>query len=66
MIEVMFSFVHDDVRQAVADQLEIELDDLELLDHSETSYTFRQVSTRRTHTAEVVVGPEGPVITVIV
>ncbi len=61
----MFNFVQDDVRQAVADHLEVDLEDLELIDNSQTSYTFRQVSTRQTHVAEVVVGPEGPAITVV-
>jgi hypothetical protein len=52
-----------EVQQFVADQLGVELDDLVLIADSDTSYSFRQKSTDQELTAQVAVGPEGPVVT---
>lgn len=55
---------HDNIKQSVADHLEVEVDDLEVIENTESAYTFRQASTGEIHTAQVSVGPEGPVVTV--
>lgn len=56
---------HLETLQLIADHLEIELDDLEFVDRTATSCTFLQRSTGETHTAEIAVGPEGPVVSVV-
>ena len=60
----MANDAHEDVQRAVADHLEAGPDDLELIERTDTTYTFRQLSSGTTHTAHVDVGPEGPVVTV--
>jgi hypothetical protein len=55
---------HDDVQRAVADHLEVGPDDLELIERTDTTYAFRQLSSGTTRTAHVELGPEGPVVTV--
>lgn len=54
----------DDIKNAVADHLEVEPEDLLLVRSVDSSFTFRQPSTGQTHEAIVEVGPEGPVVTV--
>jgi len=51
-----------DAQQLVADHLGVELEDLVLIANTDTSYTFRQKSTGKEHTAHIAVGPEGPVL----
>jgi hypothetical protein len=51
-----------EVQQFVADHLGVELGDLVLIADSDTSYTFSQKSTGQEHTAQIDIGPEGPVV----
>jgi hypothetical protein len=51
-----------EVQQFVADHLGVELEDLVLIADSDTSYTFSQKSTGQEHTAQIDIGPEGPVV----
>ena len=58
----MAAHEHHEALQLIADHIDAELDDLEFIDRSGTSCRFRQLSTGETHTAEIGVGPEGPVV----
>ncbi len=58
----MAAYEHHEALQLIADHIDVELDDLEFIDRTATSCTFRQLSTGETHTAEIGVGPEGPVV----
>ena len=49
----MANDAHEDVQRAVADHLEAGPDDLELIERTDTTYTFRQLSSGTTHTAHV-------------
>ena len=60
----MVSKTRVEVQQFVADQLGVALEDLVLIADSDTSYTFRQKSTDQEHTAQVAIGPEGPIVLV--
>lgn len=54
---------NDSYLQFVADHLAVSPDDLELIAADESTCTFTQLSTGRTHIADVIVGSEGPVVT---
>lgn len=61
-IEIMAAYEQHETLQLVADHLEVALDDLEFIDRTATSCTFRQLSTGKIHTARIGVGPEGPIV----
>ena len=63
-IDTMSNDAQDETRQFVADHLEVELDDLELIATTGNSCTCRLASSGTAHTAHVTIGPEGPVVTV--
>lgn len=58
----MAEYEHHETLQLVADHLAVEMDDLEFIERTPTSCTFRQLSTGQVHTARIGVGPEGPIV----
>ena len=61
----MSAYEHHEALQLIADHLGVELDDLEFIDRTADSCTFRRRSTGQTHTAEIGVGPEGPIVSLM-
>ena len=61
----MSAYEHREALQLISDHLGADLDDLELINRTADSCTFRKLSTGETHTAEIGVSPEGPIVSLV-
>lgn len=60
----MSVYEQNETLQLIADHLGAELDDLEFIDRTPTTCTFRTLSSGKTHIATIGVGPEGPIVSI--